>query len=107
MWRALDDLIADSSAVSQGEPDATGRLILETSTTETGTVRWLRVIGHKDVAETLAGLPIIHADATLPLDLVRNYLPNLKLACDLDIEAPHMRVTQVKALTAGAMSTSW
>ena len=94
MWRALDDLIA-------GSDDATGRLILETSTTETGTVRWLRVIGHKDIAETLAGLPMIHADATLPLDLVRNYLPNLKLACDLDIEAPHMRVTQVVGTPVG------
>ena len=64
-------------------------------------MRWLRVQGHKDVAETLAGLPIIHADATLPLDLVRNYLPNLKLACDLDIEAPHMRVTQVIGTPVG------
>ena len=97
MWRALEDLIAGSDAVS----DATGRLILETSTTETGTVRWLRVIGHKDVAETLADLPIIHADATLPLDLVCNYLPNLKLACDLDIEAPHMRVIQVTGTPVG------
>ena len=97
MWRALEDLIAGSDAVS----DATGRLILETSTTETGTVRWLRVQGHKDIVETLAGLPLIHSDATLPLDLVRNYLPNLKLACDLDIEAPHMRVTQVVGTPVG------
>jgi hypothetical protein len=44
MWRGLEDLIAGSN-------DATGRLILETSTTETGTVRWLRVQGHKDVFE--------------------------------------------------------
>ena len=94
MWRALDDLIA-------GSDDATGRLILETSTTETGTVRWLRVLGHKDIAEKFAGLPLIHADATLPLDLVRNYLPNLKLACDLDVEAPHMRVTQVAGTPVG------
>ena len=94
MWRALEDLIAGSN-------DATGRLILETSTTETGTVRWLRVQGHKDVVETFAGLPLIHADATLPFDLVRNYLPNLKLACDLDVEAPHMRVTQVIGTPVG------
>lgn len=94
MWRALEDLIACSD-------DATGRLILETSTTETGTVRWLRVQGHKDIVEALASLPLIHADATLPLDLVRNYLPNLQLACDLDIEAPHMRITQVIGTPVG------
>jgi hypothetical protein len=104
MWRALEDLIAGSDAVSQGEPDATGRLILETNTTETGTVRWLRVIGHKDTAETLAGLPIIHADATLPLDLVKHYLPDLVLACDLKVEAPHMRITQVIGLPVGKAS---
>ena len=62
MWRALDDLIA-------GSDDATGRLILETRTKETGTVRWLRVLGHKDIVEKLTNLPIIYADATLPLDL--------------------------------------
>ena len=94
MWRALDDLIA-------GSDDASGRLILETSTTETGTVRWLRVIGHKDIVDKFADLPLIHADATLPLDLVRNYLPNLQLACDLDIEAPHMRVIQVTGTPVG------
>ena len=94
MWRALDDLIA-------GSDDASGRLILETSTTETGTVRWLRVIGHKDIVDKFAGLPLIHADATLPLDLVRNYLPNLQLACDLDIETPHMRVIQVTGTPVG------
>ena len=64
-------------------------------------MRWLRVHGHKDIVETLDSLPIIHADATLPLDLVRNYLPNLKLACDLDVEAPHMRVTQVVGMPVG------
>lgn len=94
MWRALEDLIA-------GSDNATGRLILETSTTETGTVRWLRVIGHRDIVQPLASLPIIHADATPPLDLVRNYLPNLQLACDLEIEAPHMRVTQVTGTPVG------
>ena len=97
MWRALDDLIAGSS-------DATGRLILETSTTETGTVRWLRVQGHKNVDETLIKLPIIHADATLPLDLVKHYLPDLVLACDLKVEAPHMRITQVIGLPVGKAS---
>ena len=70
MWRALGDLIA-------GSDDASGRLILETRTTKSGTVRRLHVQGHKDIAETLAGLPLVYADATLPFDLVKNYLPDL------------------------------
>ena len=84
-----DDLIA-------GSDDATGRLILETSHHgERHRALAAGASATRTSSRRLADLPMIHADATLPFDLVRNYLPNLQLACDLDIEAPHMRVTQV------------
>ena len=97
MWHALGDLIA-------GSDDASGRLILDTRTTQSGTVRRLLVTGHKDIAETLAGLPLVYADATLPFDLVKHYLPNLWLACDINVAAPYMRITQVIGLPVGKAS---
>ena len=69
-----------------------------------GTLRWLRVIGRKEINETIAGLPLIHADATLQFELVHHYLPNLQLALDLEVEAPHMQVTQVIGLPVGKAS---
>ena len=62
------------------------------------------MLGRKEIAEKLAGLPLIHADATLPLELVQHFLPNLRLACDLDVAAPHMRITQVIGLPVGKSS---
>ena len=97
MWRALDDLL-------DGSDEATGRLRIETVTTKEGTQRWLWIIGHKEIDEEIMALPIIHADATLPFEIVRHYLPNLQLALDLDVEAPHMRVTQVIGLPVGKAS---
>lgn len=97
MWRALDDLIA-------GNDDATGRLKIETSATQEGSQRYLRLLGRKEIAKKLASLPLIHADATLPLELVQQFLLNLRLACDLDVDAPHMRITQVIGLPVGKVA---
>ena len=47
MWRALGDLIAEQRRRHRAPACS------KPSTTETGTVRWLRVLGHKDIAETL------------------------------------------------------
>ena len=94
IWRALHDLI-------EGSEPATGRLKLETVETEEGTQRYIRVLGRKEIAEKLIGLPIIHADATLPLELVRHFLPDLKLFCDIAVDAPYMRITQVAARGVG------
>ena len=75
-----------------------------TRTAEDGTVRWLRVQRRKDIVAKFAGLPIILADATLPLELVQHYLPNLQLALDLNVAAPHMRITQAVGLPVGKAS---
>ena len=97
MWQALDELLA-------GDAEATGRLRIETITTKEGSVRWLRVIGRDDIDETLAKLPLIHADATLPVELVRHYLPRLDLVLDLEVEASHERITQLVGLPVGKSS---
>ena len=99
--RGLDRLKVSAELLAGG---AGGRLAIETHITKEGSVRWLRVIGREDIDETIAGLPLIHADATLHLDLVRHYLPRLDLALDLNVETPHMRVTQVIGLPVGKAS---
>ena len=92
MSRALEDLLAGNDAAS-------GRLRLETETTNEGTVRWLHVSGRKDLR--LQNVPVLHLDATMPVDLVRHYLPRLQIAADIEINAPHQRVTQVVGLPTG------
>jgi hypothetical protein len=47
---------------------------------------------------------MIVADATLPLDLVKHFLPKLQLALDLRVEAPHQTVTQLAGLPTGKSS---
>jgi putative DNA primase/helicase len=97
MWKSLDELIA-------GDENATGKLLLETEETRDGPVRYLHLLGRKEIAAKLVGLPMIVADATLPLELVQNFLPDLGLACDLDVAAPHMRITQVTGMPVGKSS---
>jgi hypothetical protein len=97
MWRALDELLG-------GDADASGRLRIETTPTKEGSIRYLRILGRKDINEKIAELPIIHADATMQIDLVRHYLPRIEMALDLDVDAPHMRVTQVIGLPVGKLS---
>lgn len=55
-------------------------------------VRWRDDI-HPDWLEAKYG--VLHADATMQVDIVRVFLPRLTLAPAPPIAAPHMRVTQV------------
>lgn len=97
MWQALDELLA-------GDAEATGRLRIETVTTREGSIKWLHVLGRQDLHDKVAGLPLIHADATMQIDLVRHYLPRIETALDVDVDAPHMKITQVVGLPVGKAS---
>ena len=87
MWHAVGELLNGTEA-------ATGRLRIETVTTKEGSIRWLYISGRKRIDKRLMRLPIIYADATLPLELTRYYLPRLELALDLVIAEPHGRLIQ-------------
>ena len=87
MWHAVGELLDGTEA-------ATGRLRIETVTTKEGSIRWLYISGRKRIDKRLMRLPIIYADATLPLELTRYYLPRLELALDLVIAEPHGRLIQ-------------
>ena len=97
MWRALGELIESGD-------DASGRLKIEMVKTEDGEQRALRLLQRKPIPEKLYDLPIIHADATLQLELAQQYLPKLDLVLDLNVRAPHMRVVQVVGMPVGKSS---
>ena len=66
MWHELDALLRS------GE-EATGRLELETVAGR----RFLRILQRREVDKELLALPIVVADATLPLEIARYFLPDL------------------------------
>jgi hypothetical protein len=99
MWRAVEELLS-------GPDDATGRLRTELRTTADGSVLYLKLNGRREIHARIAGLPVIALDATLNLDIVKHFFPRIKLALDLEVQAPHERVTQVVGLPVGKASLS-
>ena len=99
MWHAVEELLS-------GPTDATGRLRPEFRTTADGSVLFLELHGRRDIHERIAALPIIALDATLNLDIIRHFFPRIELALDLEVHAPHERVTQVVGLPVGKASLS-
>jgi hypothetical protein len=97
MWRAVEELLS-------GPDDATGRLRTELRTTADGSVLYLKLNGRRDIHERIAGLPVIALDATLNIDIVKHFFPRIKFALDLEVQAPHERVTQVVGLPIGKAS---
>ena len=99
MWHAVEELLSSPD-------DATGRLRTEIETTTDGSVLYLRLNGRRDIHERIATLPVIALDATLNLDIVKHFFPRIKFALDLEVQAPHERVTQVVGLPVGKASLS-
>lgn len=94
VWHELDALLRS------GE-EATGRLALKTVDGR----QFLRILQRRKVDKDLLALPIVVADATLPFEIARHYLPDLQLACDIEIEAPHQNIVQVTGVPIGKLST--
>jgi hypothetical protein len=99
MWQAVEELLS-------GPNDATGRLRTELRTTADGSVLYLKLHGRHDIHERIPGLPVIALDATLKIDIVKQFFPRIDLALDLAVQAPHERVTQVVGLPVGKASLS-
>jgi putative DNA primase/helicase len=99
MWHAAEELLS-------GPDDATGCLRTELRTTADGSILYLKLNGRRDIHERIAGVPIIALDATLNLDIVKHFFPRIKFALDLEVQAPHERVTQVVGLPVGKASLS-
>ena len=99
IWQAVEELLS-------GPDDATGRLRTEMKTTNDGSVLYLKLNGRRDIHERIAELPIIALDATLNVDIVKHFFSRIDLALDLQVQAPHERVTQVVSLPVGKASLS-
>jgi hypothetical protein len=97
MWHAVGELLNGTEA-------ATGQLRIETVTTKEGSIRWLYISGRRRIDKRLMRLPIVYADATLPLELTRYYLPQLELKLDLVITEPHGRLIQAIGHPVGKSS---
>ena len=94
MWKALEEFM-------NGDQEIAGRLILETVTENGAATRYLRVLGKKDVHKTFTALPLLHGDATMEIELVRNYLPCITMLLAVDVLAPYERITQIVGLAVG------
>jgi hypothetical protein len=97
MWHAVEELLS-------GPDDATGRLRTESKTTADGSVLFLKLYSRREIHERIAALPVIALDATLKLDIVKHFFARIDMALDLEVQAPHERVTQVVGLPVGKAS---
>jgi putative DNA primase/helicase len=99
MWRAVEELLS-------GPDEATGRLRIVMKATKDGAVLCLRINGRRDIHTRIAELPVIVLDATLSLDILKYYFPQIQVALDLKVMAPHEHTTQVVGLPVGKASLS-
>jgi hypothetical protein len=88
VWKALEALLA-------GDATHTGRLELSTRGGADGAGRAVLLHSRMDAIESIADLPILALDATMPVDVVRHYLPRITVLANVQPHVPHMTVTQV------------
>ncbi len=88
IWRALQALL-------EGDATHTGRLQAGSRTTASGSFRTIVLHSRQDIRKEVAGLPMLLLDATMPLHIVRYYLPRVTLLAEVNPVAPHMQVHQV------------
>ncbi|MBL6082093.1 hypothetical protein JMJ56_29380 [Belnapia sp. T18] len=90
MWGVLADLLASGR-------EATGRAELMWRPDKDEVPRWtLSLNTIRELADPVTKAPVLLLDATLPVDLVRPYLPRIEAAAPVRVKTPHMRVRQVR-----------
>ncbi|MBI0538960.1 hypothetical protein D9599_25740 [Roseomonas sp. KE2513] len=90
MWSILEDLLA-------GEAEATGRAEMAWRQDREGKDRWAICLNTLDkVVAPVLGVPVLLLDATMPVELVRAYLPRLEAAPPVRVKAPFMETRQVR-----------
>jgi putative DNA primase/helicase len=87
-WKAMQEVL------KHGGPTASGWASLGWINTKEGPVRVIKLKGRRNIRAGWIA-PTLLLDATLDIDLVRPYWPNVTLAADIGIEAPHQRIFQV------------
>jgi len=88
IWKALNELL-------QGNATHTGRLQTGTRKDGVDTFKVLLLHSRSEIRGGIANLPILLLDATMPVQVVRHYLPRLEVLAEVKAAAPHMEVNQV------------
>lgn len=88
VWRALEALL-------KGTDTHTGRLELGTKGAPSGGGRVVLLHSRAEVSEKLAAKPMLLLDATMPVDLVRQFLPRINILANVQPPATHQTVHQV------------
>ena len=87
MWKLLAEVLEDDHV------DRSGRLWINEGQKEGSRYNGIQLIYHDQIREGWKA-PTLHIDATMELDLVRPYLPNVELVADIKAAAPHQNITQ-------------
>lgn len=85
---ALLDAIAD---FIESEATASGHILIDR--TEDGTPVF-RSLGRRPLGDGWAGAPALILDATLRLELVKPWFPDVRVAAEIEAETPHMKLVQ-------------
>ncbi|MBV8591561.1 MAG: hypothetical protein JO212_16145 [Acetobacteraceae bacterium] len=88
IWSALQESL-------EGEETQTGRLQMGLRSDKSGVMRVILLHSRLNVREAIAELPILALDATMPIDIVRYFLPRLEVLANIQAHAPHMKVHQI------------
>lgn len=88
IWTALEELL-------KGEATHTGRLQMSTRSGVEGPARVVLLHTRQPIRDDIAELPILCMDATMPVQIVRYYLPRLAVLAEVQASAPHMELHQV------------
>ena len=88
VWTAITALLED------GGPRQSGWAAIAMQPTEHGPVKVLHLKGRKKIRKGWQ-VPTLLIDATMNIDLVRPFWPNVQLVADLLADAPHQTIRQV------------
>ncbi len=96
MWIALQQLLEGEAETSEeAKLRSTGHLQLGVANGAEGTRRTVILHSRREIATHVANLPMLLLDATLPLPVVRQFLPRLELLADVNPVAPYATYRQV------------
>ena len=86
MWKLLEELIAS-------DHDRSGKLSIEEASDEGASYKGIRLKWREDIRDGWKA-PTLHVDATMEPELVRSYLPNIKILDEIKAATPHQKITQ-------------
>lgn len=88
VWEGAEALLGPDA------PERSGWLATAIQGTDAGPVKALRIKGRKAIRDGWL-VPTLLIDATMNVELLRPYLPQVELIADLQADAPHQHVRQV------------